>query len=71
MNLELRPEQPPAVVGAVAALLAIEPDQRGPGPWWQAGLDENLQACRAGPAGADRQGATTARPRSTRGADRA
>ena len=40
VDVELEPEEPPAVVDAVARLLATErPD---PDPWWQAGLDENL-----------------------------
>jgi hypothetical protein len=40
MELDLTPEQPPAVVAAVAALL-VEP--RSPDPWWQAGLEEALE----------------------------
>jgi hypothetical protein len=39
-DLELRPEQPEAVVDAVAAL--IQPPAPTADPWWQAGLDEIL-----------------------------
>ena len=61
MKLNLIPEQPPMVIEAVSALLqAALP---APDPWWQAGLDEALEA--------SFYGATTARPRSTRGAARA
>jgi hypothetical protein len=39
-ELELRPEQPPAVVDAVAELLR---DERPPvDPWWRAGIDDAL-----------------------------
>jgi hypothetical protein len=55
VELELSPEQPEAVVRAVAGL--IEPAPPGPDPWWQAGIDEALY------------GDATARPRSTLGAD--
>jgi hypothetical protein len=39
MELELTPQQPPAVVEAVAALLVELP---GRDPWWQAGIDEAI-----------------------------
>jgi hypothetical protein len=42
VELELTPEQPPAVAEAVAALLAAP--EWGPDPWWQAGIDETLEA---------------------------
>jgi hypothetical protein len=41
MDLEAQPEQPPEVLDALAALLA--PPAREPDPWWQAGLDEQLE----------------------------
>lgn len=40
MELDLEPEQPPAVAEALSALLAAEP--REPDPWWRAGLEESL-----------------------------
>jgi hypothetical protein len=42
VELELVPEQPPAVAEAVAALLAVP--EPVPDPWWQAGIDEALEA---------------------------
>jgi hypothetical protein len=42
MKLELDPPQPPEVVRAVGKLFmsrAADPD-----PWWQAGIDEALEA---------------------------
>jgi hypothetical protein len=42
VELELTPKQPPAVAGAVAALLA-GPKQTSD-PWWQAGIDDALGA---------------------------
>ena len=42
VKLELTPEQPAAIAEALAALLARP--ERGPDPWWQAGIDENLEA---------------------------
>lgn len=42
MDVELEPEQPPAVAEAAAALLAIEPPAAD--PWWLAGLAESLDA---------------------------
>ena len=40
-ELELQPDQPPAVADAVARLLGE--DARLPDPWWQAGLEEALR----------------------------
>jgi hypothetical protein len=40
-QLELTPEQPPEVAEQVAA--ALEPPAGGPDPWWQAGLEEELE----------------------------
>jgi hypothetical protein len=40
MKLELTPQQPLAVVEAVAALLVEQP---GPDPWWEAGIEEALE----------------------------
>ena len=40
-RLELSPEQPDAVVEEVAQALDIGPV--GPDPWWQAGLEEQLE----------------------------
>jgi hypothetical protein len=63
MKLELSPEQPPSVAEAVAELLqTVDSARPAADPWWQAGLDEVLDAD---------YGATTGRPRSTRGAARA
>jgi hypothetical protein len=44
MELELTPQQPSAVVEAVAALLVELPDSdpSGRDPWWQAGIDEAI-----------------------------
>jgi hypothetical protein len=41
VDLELTPEQPPAVAEAVAAVLAAA--AWPPDPWWQAGIDEILK----------------------------
>lgn len=41
MELELTPQQPAAVVEAVAALLARP--ESALDPWWQAGIDEALE----------------------------
>ena len=57
--LELDPPQPPAVERTLEALL--DAHERDPDPWWAEGLAEALDA----------QGDVTARPRSSRGADRA
>ena len=44
MELDLEPEQPEEVAAAIAELLAdAEPDPH-PGAWWQAGIDEALDA---------------------------
>jgi hypothetical protein len=40
-ELKLTPEQPPDVAQQVAA--ALEPAAGGPDPWWQAGLEEQLE----------------------------
>ena len=40
-HVELTPEQPPEVAEQVAA--ALEPVAVGPDPWWQAGLEEQLE----------------------------
>jgi hypothetical protein len=40
VELELTPQQPAAVVEAVAEVLAPPP---GPDPWWQAGIEEALE----------------------------
>jgi hypothetical protein len=61
MQLNLIPKQPALVVEAVSALL--QAPVSAPDPWWQAGLDDALET--------SPYGATTARPRSTRGAARA
>lgn len=42
IHVELTPKQPDQVAAALAAALA-EPAP-GPGPWWQAGLDESLES---------------------------
>jgi hypothetical protein len=42
-ELELTPEQPPEVVEQIAAALAPRDPERGPDPWWQAGLREQLE----------------------------
>lgn len=42
MELELTPEQPEAVVRAVES--ALEAENPAPDPWWQAGIDEALDA---------------------------
>jgi hypothetical protein len=55
VELELSPAQPSEVDKAIAALLP-QPST-APGAWWEAGIEEALY------------GETTARPRSTRGAD--
>ena len=41
IHVELTSEQPDQVAAAIAGALA-EPAP-GPGPWWQAGLDESLE----------------------------
>jgi hypothetical protein len=41
MDVELTPEQPPAVVEAIEAL--VVPPAPEPDPWWRAGLEEALQ----------------------------
>jgi len=40
-EVKLTPEQPRAVAEQVAA--ALEPVAVGPDPWWQAGLEEQLE----------------------------
>lgn len=40
-DLQLEPEQPPAVADALGDLLA--PPPRDPGPWWRAGIEEALE----------------------------
>ncbi len=40
-EVELTPEQPPAVAEQVAAVVDAGP--RAPDPWWQAGLEEQLE----------------------------
>jgi hypothetical protein len=40
MDVELDPEQPPAVAEALAALLREE--RRPVDPWWQAGIEDAL-----------------------------
>ena len=40
-EVELSPKQPPEVADQVAA--ALEPAVSGPDPWWQAGLEEQLE----------------------------
>ena len=40
-QVKLTPEQPPEVAERVAA--ALEPAAGGPDPWWQAGLEEQLE----------------------------
>jgi hypothetical protein len=55
VELELSPEQPPEVVRALSSLVPAPNVE--PDPWWRAGNDEALY------------GETTARPRSTLGAD--
>jgi hypothetical protein len=40
-QVELTPEQPPEVAEQVAA--ALEQAAGGPDPWWQAGLEEQLE----------------------------
>ncbi len=45
MELQLIPEQPPSVAEAVAELLrAADSAKPGTDPWWQAGIDEILEA---------------------------
>jgi hypothetical protein len=41
VQLELDPPQPPAVVAALANVLAA--DAPTADPWWQAGLEESLE----------------------------
>jgi hypothetical protein len=41
VDVELTPEQPPAVLEAIEALVVPPPPE--PDPWWQAGLDEALE----------------------------
>ena len=62
IRVELTPAQPDQVAAAIAAVLA-EPAP-GPGPWWQAGLDESLEPQL-------NYGVAAERPRSTLGAARA
>ena len=40
-EVELTPEQPPAVADEVAEALSTGPT--APDPWWQAGLEEQLE----------------------------
>jgi hypothetical protein len=40
-EVELTPEQPPEVAEQVVA--ALEPAAGDPDPWWQAGLEEQLE----------------------------
>ena len=42
MEVELTPEQPDEVVRAVKS--ALEAEKPAPDPWWQAGIDEALDA---------------------------
>lgn len=44
VELDLEPEQPEEIVRAIAGLLAEEESSSHPGPWWQAGIDEALDA---------------------------
>ena len=45
MKLELTPEQPPTVAEAVAELLqTVASATPAADPWWQAGIDEILEA---------------------------
>ena len=41
MELETTPHQPPEVVTALAAALALRDSV--PDPWWQAGIDDALE----------------------------
>jgi hypothetical protein len=41
VDVELRPEQAPAVTEVVAGLIEGTPPT--PDPWWQAGIDEALE----------------------------
>lgn len=41
MELELVPDQPDEVAEAIADLL--RDDMRAPDPWWQAGIEEQLE----------------------------
>jgi hypothetical protein len=41
VKIELDPPQPDEVARAVAELL--EAEEPSPDPWWQAGIDENLE----------------------------
>ncbi len=43
MDVELTPEQPDEVAAAIAAALSEPAQAPGPGPWWQAGLEESLE----------------------------
>jgi hypothetical protein len=42
-NVELTPEQPAEVAEQVAAALELGSAVGGPDPWWQAGLQEQLE----------------------------
>jgi hypothetical protein len=41
VDVEVSPEQPPAVVEAIEAL--VIPPPAGPDPWWRAGLEQSLE----------------------------
>ena len=72
MDFELDPPQPEPVVRSVAALLGD--DEARIDPWWAAGLEEAHGASTAEGADARHggvQGEAIARPRRTRGAERA
>jgi hypothetical protein len=47
MELELDPPQPPEVLRTLGVLLAAS--GKPPDPWWQAGLDDALEAFDADP----------------------
>ena len=42
MDVDVSPAQPDEIVGAIAELL--EHDRPSVDPWWQAGVDENLES---------------------------
>jgi hypothetical protein len=45
VELQLTPEQPPSVTEAVAELLqTVDSANPAADPWWQAGIDEILEA---------------------------
>ena len=49
MDFELTPPQPVEIAAALAALVAAR--VTAPDPWWQAGVDEQLEAGNAGATG--------------------